>query len=245
MIKMEVCANSVRSALAAQEGGAVRVELCDNLPEGGTTPSYAQIAMARKLLTIQLYPIIRPRGGDFLYDDLEFELMKEDIRICKDLNCDGVVIGLLNPDGTIDKLRSKILIDLAAPMKVTFHRAFDRCADMHAALEDIIELGCERILTSGGAASAAEGSSKIRELISCAGGRIIIMPGAGINTANIHELIEKTGAAEFHASARSNVPSQMLYRNTHTVIGSDTEEYTYPFTSAETVRQLLLEANRA
>ena len=138
---MEVCANSVRSALAAQEGGAIRVELCDNLPEGGTTPSYATIALAKKMLSIKVYPIIRPRGGDFLYSDLEFDLMKEDIKICKSLNCDGVVIGILKADGSVDKERCAELIAAAKPMPVTFHRAFDMSNDLEKALEDIIELG--------------------------------------------------------------------------------------------------------
>ena len=242
---MEVCANSVRSALEAQKGGAFRVELCDNLPEGGTTPSYAQIAMARRLLSIQVYPIIRPRGGDFLYDDLEFELMKEDIEICKSLKCDGVVIGLLNADGTIDKKRSKILVDLAAPLKVTFHRAFDMCKDMDTALEDVIEIGCERILTSGGANSANQGIKKIAALIKQANGRISVMPGAGINTKNIKEIIEKTGAVEFHASAKNKVSSRMLYRNHDASMGSIAYEYSYDFTYAETVKEMLFLANNA
>lgn len=242
---MEVCANSVRSALEAQKGGAFRVELCDNLPEGGTTPSYAQIAIARRLLSIQVYPIIRPRGGDFLYDDLEFELMKEDIEMCKSLKCDGVVIGLLNADGTIDKKRSKILVDLAAPLKVTFHRAFDMCKDMDAALEDVIEIGCERILTSGGAISANQGIKKIEALIKRADGRISIMPGAGINTKNIKEIIEKTGAVEFHASAKNKVSSRMLYRNHDASMGSSADEYSYDLTHAETVKEMLFLANNA
>ena len=168
---MEVCANSVRSALAAQRGGAIRVELCDNLLEGGTTPSYAQIKVAKELLSIQVYPIIRPRGGDFLYDDLEFSLMKADITLCRSLKCDGVVFGILKADGSVDMERCAELIELAKPMKATFRRAFDMSHHLEIALENIIELGFERILTSGGVASALKGASVISKLIEQAAGR--------------------------------------------------------------------------
>ena len=244
MVNMEVCANSFASAAAAQEGGAVRVELCDNLPEGGTTPSYAQIALCKKLLAIKVYPIIRPRGGDFLYDDLEFELMKEDIKVCKELNCDGVVIGILNADGTVDMDRCAELIALANPMKVTFHRAFDMTSDLFKALEDIISLGCERILTSGGKSAAISGASVISELIAKANDRIIIMPGAGINASNIAELIKTTGATEFHASARSSVPSGMVFRNPGLNMGAEGDEFSYDLTSSTTVKLLIALANR-
>lgn len=244
MVNMEVCANSFASAAAAQEGGAVRVELCDNLPEGGTTPSYAQIALCKKLLNIKVYPIIRPRGGDFLYTDLEFELMKEDVKVCKELNCDGVVIGILNADGTVDMDRCAELIALASPMKVTFHRAFDMTNDLFKALEDIISLDCERILTSGGKSSAISGASVISELIAKAKGRIIIMPGAGINTDNISELIKMTGATEFHASARSSVQSKMLFRNPGLNMGAEGDEFSYDLTDGMTVKSLIDLANR-
>lgn len=215
MVCLEVCCNSVRSALAAQEGGAYRVELCDNLLEGGTTPSLAQIQTARKLLNIKLNVIIRPRGGDFLYDDLEFEIMKSEIRMCGEAACDGVVIGLLNPDGTIDITRTKELVDIARKyeMSVTFHRAFDRCSDLFKGLEDVINTGCDRILTSGGKDSALEGADNIRKLIEQAGERIVIMPGAGITEHNIAELVKRTGLKEFHGSFRSAFPGQMQYFN--------------------------------
>ncbi|PTS97673.1 copper homeostasis protein CutC [Pedobacter sp. HMWF019] len=244
MINMEVCANSVRSALAAQEGGAIRVELCDNLPEGGTTPSYAQILLAKKMLSLQVYPIIRPRGGDFLYNDLEFELMKEDIQVCKSLNCDGVVIGILNADGSIDKERCKILVDLASPLPVTFHRAFDMSNDLEKALEDVIETGCERILTSGGESSALKGVQTLTKLIKKAAGRIRIMPGAGINESNIAEIIQKTGATEFHASARTAVSSKMTFKNQQATMGSSSDEYSYLLTNSETVKNMIFEANK-
>ncbi|WP_449440546.1 copper homeostasis protein CutC [Pedobacter steynii] len=244
MVNMEVCANSVRSALAAQEGGAIRVELCDNLPEGGTTPSYSTIALAKKMLSIKVYPIIRPRGGDFLYSDLEFNLMKEDIKICKSLNCDGVVIGILKADGSVDKERCAELIAEAKPMPVTFHRAFDMSNDMEKALEDIIELGCERILTSGGEASAIKGADMLARLIKQADGRIIIMPGAGVSAANIADIIKLTGAKEFHASARHAVKSEMQFRNPRLSMGSVADEFSYDLTDSETVKNLISLANK-
>jgi len=236
---LEVCANSYASAAAAQAGGAKRVELCDNLAEGGTTPSYAHIALSKKNLTIEIWPIIRPRGGDFLYSDFEFELMKEDIKICKSLNCNGIVTGILNNDGTIDMLRCKELIDLAHPLPVAFHRAFDMSNNMEKALEDLIVLGVVRVLTSGGASSAIMGAEKLAQLVKQANGRIEIMPGAGINETNITDLIEKTGATVFHASAKQFVASKMQYRNDETKMGSIDDEYQYELTSTEKVSKLV------
>ncbi|RNL52234.1 copper homeostasis protein CutC [Pedobacter jejuensis] len=236
---LEVCANGYESALAAQIGGAKRVEFCDNLAEGGTTPSYGQIALAKKNLTIEIWPIIRPRGGDFLYSDLEFNLMKEDIKICKSLNCNGIVIGILTADGHIDKPRCAELIELAKPLPVAFHRAFDMSNDMNKALEDLIDLGVVRVLSSGGANSAIEGADVLAQLIQKANGRISIMPGAGINKDNIQELMLRTGATEFHASAKSFVNSQMIFRNTQTKMGSIEDEYQYELTSVEKVRALV------
>jgi copper homeostasis protein len=243
MTNMEVCANSLSSALAAQEGGAARVELCDNLLEGGTTPSYAQIALARKMLNIQLYPIIRPRGGDFLYTDLEFELMKADVSMCRSLGCDGVVIGILKPDGSVDKERCGELIEQARPMGVTFHRAFDMTNDLFKALEDIIGLGCERILSSGGEASAPLGADVLAMLIAQAGDRIRIMPGAGINTGNIVALVKQTSLKEFHASARKAVESKMEFRNPKLNMGGLTDEFSYDLTDSHTVKTLIDLAN--
>lgn len=243
MVNMEVCANSLTSALAAQKGGAIRVELCDNLPEGGTTPSYAQIALAKQMLSIKVYPIIRPRGGDFLYSDLEFELMKADIKACKTLNCDGIVIGILKADGSIDTDRCAELIALAAPMPVTFHRAFDMSNDLEQALEDIISLGCERILTSGAESSAIKGAAVIARMIELAKGRIIIMPGAGVTADNITELINITGATEFHASAKRPVKSEMQFRNPRLNMGSVVDEFSFDLTDSETVKHLIKLAN--
>lgn len=210
---LEICANSVHSALAAQNAGAQRIELCENLGEGGTTPSYGTISITRKLLKIDIYVLIRPRAGDFLYSDEEFEVMKADIEICKKLNCDGVVIGLLTKDGEIDVVRTRELVMLAKPMGVTFHRAFDRCKDPFKALEEIIQVGCERILTSGLKESAFEASSLLKELVDQAKNRISIMPGAGVNSLNVKWLSEKTGAHEFHSSAKREKVSFMKYHN--------------------------------
>jgi len=239
MITLEVCANSVTSALAAQEGGAVRVELCDNLIEGGTTPSYGQIALARKLLQIQLFIIIRPRGGDFLYSDLEFEIMKEDIRRCVELNCDGVVFGILLPNGQVDKERCRELIELAKPLPATFHRAFDMCADFFQALEELIELGFARILTSGSENTAVAGVDLITQLIKLANNRISIMPGSGINEQNLEMLLQNTGAGEFHASAKSRVASAMVYHNPKAAMGSQADEYTSELTDSGRVKNLV------
>jgi copper homeostasis protein len=214
--KVEVCVDSPDSALAAQSAGACRVEYCTNLPEGGTTPSLAQIEIARKLLQIKLYVLIRPRGGDFLYNDVEFEIMKSDIHHCGKAGCDGVVIGILHADGSIDKVRCKELIDIAHSysMGVTFHRAFDRCRNLFEGMEDIIDIGCERILTSGGKNTAPEGASIIRQLIQQADNRIIIMPGSGITPENAADIIKNTGATELHGTFKSHYPSKMRYKNT-------------------------------
>jgi copper homeostasis protein len=241
---LEVCANSYLSALAAQNGGAKRVEFCDNLAEGGTTPSYGQIALAKRNLSIEIWPIIRPRGGDFLYSNIEFELMKEDIKICKSLNCDGVVIGILKANGHIDKERTAELVELAKPLKVAFHRAFDMSNDLEKAIEDLIDLGIVRVLSSGGASSAIKGAETLAKLIKQANGRISVMPGAGINENNIQELINQTGATEFHASAKAFVSSRMEYRNTTTKMGSIDDEYQYELTSVEKVKGLVRVINQ-
>ena len=211
--KLEVIGFTIESCLIAQAAGAHRIELCDNPSEGGTTPSYGFIKTARENLLIELYPIIRPRGGDFLYSEIEFEVMKADIQICKNLGCDGVVIGMLNADGTVDKKKCKQLVDIAQPMGVTFHRAFDRTMDPFKALEDIISIGCERILTSGQKSVATDGAALLNELVKQANGRIIIMPGSGVKSDNIETLVKKTNAIEFHTSARTYTDSKMEFIN--------------------------------
>jgi copper homeostasis protein len=209
---LEIAANSVASALAAQNGGAGRVELCSALELGGLTPSYGKIALARERLTIPLYVLIRPRAGDFLYNDLECETMLRDIEACAKAGCDGVVLGVLDADGHVDMDRCRSLISAAGSMGVTFHRAFDLTRDPLAALEDVITLGCERLLTSGQQTSALEGATLIRALVEQSRERIVVMPGAGIAAENIVELAKLTGTREFHASAKRRMPSSMRYR---------------------------------
>jgi copper homeostasis protein len=242
MITLEVCANSITSAIAAQDGGALRVELCDNLKEGGTTPSGGQILMARKLLHIKLYVLIRPRSGDFLYNDIEYQTMLSDIRYCIEAGCDGIVTGVLNADGAIDKDRNAEIVQLAKQwgLGVTFHRAFDVCADQYQALEDIIELGFERILTSGSKSSAMEGSTVITHLVEKAAGRINIMAGAGVNEHNVTDLVHYTGIKEVHASLRSPVQSKMQYHNDHIIMGDiPHDEYSFEETDVERVKKMV------
>jgi len=210
---LEVIGFTIEGCIAAQKAGAHRIELCDSPADGGTTASYGFIKTAREKLQIELFPIIRPRGGDFLYSDNEFEIMKTDVRLCKESGCDGVVIGMLTKDGKVDKKRCGALVDSAYPLGVTFHRAFDRTVDAFEALEDIIEIGCERILTSGQKPNASEGVELIKQLIEKADDRIIIMPGSGVNSKNILQIAETTAAVEFHSSARKKIKSAMEFNN--------------------------------
>ncbi len=232
---MEVCSGSLVSALNAQAGGAHRVELCDNLSEGGTTPSAATIMLTKKKLSIPVFVLIRPRAGDFLYSDVEYEAMKEDIFFCKKQGVEGVVLGILKDNGHVDLARTSVLVELARPMQVTFHRAFDVTADPFQALEDIIGLGIERILTSGQAASALAGSSFIQQLNNRTRNRIIIMPGGGITEKNVKELLDKTGATEIHASLRSPVRSRMKFRNQNAFMGQS-EQNNYEWMETDPAR---------
>lgn len=239
--RFEICANSVESCLAAQEGGADRVELCAGIPEGGTTPSYGEIKTARRLLTTtRLHVIIRPRGGDFLYSQLEIERMAEDIKMCKQLGVDGVVIGCLTEEGEVDTEACQRLISLARPMSVTFHRAFDRTAHPQKALEDIISLGCDRILTSGLQPKAAEGISMLAELKKQANGRIKLLAGSGVCEDNIRQIYEATGICEYHFSARVSVQSRMKHYNHEVYMGKQgADEANTLVTSAERVRNTI------
>lgn len=207
--QLEIIAFNIESCVIAQASGATRIELCDNPGDGGTTPSYGFIKAAREKLQIELYAMIRPRGGDFFYSDDEFEIMKADVKNHKALGCDGVVIGLLNKDGSVDKERSKKLVELAYPMGVTFQRAFDRVNDPFKALEDIIDCGCERILTSGLVPNCLDGAPLIAHLLQQANERIVIMPGSGLRSTNVIDVAKITGAKEYHTSARIFVNSLM------------------------------------
>jgi len=208
-VQLEIAANSLASALAAQEGGADRVELCENLGEGGCTPSYGTLAMARERLRIPLYVLIRPRAGDFLYGALERDTMLRDIEMCARLGCDGVVIGALDAHGDVDAALCRNFVDAAGSMGVTFHRAIDVARDPQAAFDAAIALGCERVLTSGAHATAMEGARIIGALVERAAGRIGVMAGAGVTPANVRELVALTGVGAVHASAKIPVASVM------------------------------------
>ncbi|MFC5488393.1 copper homeostasis protein CutC [Dokdonella soli] len=210
---LEIAANSVGSALAAQEGGAGRIELCDNLGEGGTTPSYGTLTLVRERLRIPIHVMIRPRGGDFLYDEAELAVMQRDIETCVRLGCDGVVLGALDADGAIDVTACRELIASAGSLNVTFHRAFDAAGDPAQALQDLIALGCSRVLTSGARESALQGADAIAAYVRQAEGHVRVIAGAGVTADNLRELATRTGAREFHASASSRHRSSMRYRN--------------------------------
>lgn len=241
--KFEVCANGVESCLAAQEGGADRVELCAGIPEGGTTPSYGEIKVARRMLTnTRLHVIIRPRGGDFLYSQLEVERMVEDIKMCRQLGVDGVVIGCLLADGSIDTDTTARLREAATGMSVTFHRAFDRCANPRQALEMLAQMGIDRILTSGQQPTALQGVGLLKELNSLAAGRIKILAGCGVNEQNIRSIHELTGITEFHFSARLPQKSRMEYINPDVYMGDKgADEGTLMYTSQERVRNTIMQ----
>lgn len=198
---LEILAYNLESCTIAEKAGANRIELCDNPGQGGTTHSLGVIRTAIRDSRIPIFPMIRPRGGDFLYNDAEFAAMQDDIRACKQLGAGGIVLGLLKADGSIDVERTARLVSIAYPMEVTFHRAFDHCADPFTALEDIINCGCNRILTSGQKPTATEGIPLIRDLVEKAAERISIMPGSGIRSSNLQEMARSTGAHEFHSSA--------------------------------------------
>ena len=242
---VEVCANGVESCLAAQQGGADRVELCAGIPDGGTTPSYGEIKVARRVLTTtHLHVIIRPRGGDFLYSDLEVERMAADIAVCRDLGVDGVVFGCLKADGTIDVEKNRYLMECSQGMSVTMHRAFDRAADPEQALEQIIALGFNRILTSGQQPKAIQGVDLLARLNRQAAGRIILMAGSGVTEQNIKEIRDVTGLNEFHFSGRESVPSAMQYVNPNLYMGRPganeaSLDYTTSRRVAATIAQLL------
>ena len=230
---LEIAVFNIQSALMAAEAGANRLELCENPTDGGTTPSYGFLKTVKEKISIPVFPIIRPRGGDFLYSEEEFEVMKKDLLLCKQLGFEGAVIGLLNADGTIDKKRTTELVELAYPLEITFHRAFDRAANPLQALEDIIACGCQRILTSGQVPNAFDGKELIKQLIKQADERIIIMPGSGVRSNNISELATYTGAVELHSSARKIIPSSMKFFQE-----SMRENLENTFVDAEEIKQM-------
>lgn len=233
---VEIATSDFLTTRSAVEGGADRIELCANLAEGGTTPSAGMVRKCREAFKVLLYPIIRPRGGDFLYTTEEFDIMLHDVKLFKEYGCDGVVIGLLQADGTIDLSRTAKLVEAAYPMGVTFHRAFDRCLDPFAAMEQLISIGCERILTSGQQPQAPAGVELIARLNKEADERIIIMPGSGVRADNVRQLADQTGCTELHSSLRRKTKSEMQF--IHPAFASSEESYMNNAIDAAEVRQL-------
>ncbi len=219
MFHLEVCVDTAEGAIAAERGGATRIELCGNLVIGGTTPSVSLVEIVKQNVKIPVHPIIRPRFGDFCYTDLEFEEIKRQVVSMKEHGADGVVIGILKPDGQLDKERMEILIDLARPMNVVLHRAFDVCRDPFEALEVAKELGIQAILTSGQKQTALEGADLLGELVKQANGEIDIMPGSGVNSSNILSLIKKVKATSYHMSGKIEKESPMIYRKEDVTMG--------------------------
>lgn len=237
---LEVCAGSVQSAIAARDGGATRVELCAALEVGGVTPSAGLMREVRKVEGIAMHVLIRPRGGDFLYDESETDCMVEDIITARECGADGVVIGALTADGDIDTAVCRRLVEAAGDMNITFHRAFDMCRNPMQALEDIIALGCNRILTSGQAASALAGTELLKELVEAAGDRLKIMPGCGVNAQNAATILDACGAVEIHASARKSIGSGMRFRHSGVSMGNpDSDEFARKETDEQEVRAIV------
>jgi copper homeostasis protein len=245
-IILEVCVDSLASCVAAEQGGAARVELCSSLFEGGLTPSAGMIKLAREKLTIPMNVIIRPRGGDFCYSDEEFACMRYDIQQAKELGADGVVIGILLPNGHVDIQRTAELVELAHPLSITFHRAFDMVVDPIQALEELVDLKIDRILTSGQERTVLEGSELLAKLIKLAGNRIIIMPGGGVTERNIQRIVRETGAQEIHVSGRKKMAGQMTYRNERVFMGGELRlpEYDLSVVDADKITRFQKSANQ-
>ncbi|CDG21474.1 Copper homeostasis protein CutC [Xenorhabdus poinarii G6] len=228
MVKLEICCYSINCALVAQKAGADRIELCASPSEGGVTPSFGALQHARQRLSIPVYPIVRPRGGDFCYSNLDFEVMKNDVARISDMGFPGVVFGILTEEGHIDRLRMRQLMSLSGNMAVTFHRAFDMCFNPHVALDQLTELGVQRILTSGQQQNAELGLPLLKELLQASRGPII-MPGAGVRMSNISKFLA-IGISEIHSSAGKKRPSSMRYRKAGVTMSSDdsdVDEYAY------------------
>lgn len=238
---IEICLESVESVIAAEKGGADRVELCSDLFEGGLTPTIGTVKTALKKSNIKINVMIRPRGGDFCYSDEEFEVMLEDVKALKDTGINGIVFGILTPEGDVDIVRSKELIELARPLPVTFHRAFDMTRDPYKSLEDLINLGVDRVLTSGQEATVPEGADLLEELVKIAGDRIIVMPGCGITERNFPKLQEKIKAKEYHIYLPKEISSKMVYHPGHIYMGGllRQSEFTITHTSSQRVSQVM------
>ncbi len=238
---LEICCYSIQSVINAAEAKANRVELCADINAGGTTPSYGTILQALQVQPIDVYVIIRPRGGDFLYSGLELQTMLHDISFCKQAGVKGVVIGVLKKDGSVDVERTKRLVEAAQPMDITFHRAIDMSNDLFKAMDDIYDCGIKRILTSGGCHTAIEGIGVIKKMIAYAENRLTVMAGSGVNVNNIKQLYD-TGVREFHSSATSFIKSEMEYRNSKLNMGSKPgyDEYAIQVADLEKIKDMKL-----
>ena len=243
-VTLEVCVDSIDSAQAAERGGAQRIELCSDLVEGGVTPSAGLISHIRSRVSLRVFLMIPPRPGDFCYSADEFEIMKDEIARAKRMGVDGIVLGILTKNGEVDIPRTRHLVEIAQPLNVTFHRAFDMTRDLFAALEQVIETGSNRVLTSGGKATAEDGIPRISALNQRARGRIILVAAGGIRQANVHRILSEGGVAEIHASIASRVLSSMRFRNDNISLGSNrTPEYERCVVLETEVRSLLLAAS--
>jgi copper homeostasis protein len=245
-LTFEVCVESAEGAIAAEAGGAHRVELCSDLLEGGLTPSHGTLAVTRARLRIGVMAMVRPRGGDFCYSDTEFAVMREDLLAAKQLGANGVVFGILNADGSVDRERTAELVALARPLPVTFHRAFDVSRDPFEALDTLVALGVERVLTSGQEPSVLEGLDLLGELVKRAAGRIIVMPGGGITERTIGRIASATGATELHFASLEPREGRMAYRNTRVFMGGTLRppEYSQDVTRPESVAALIAAARQ-
>lgn len=232
-ILLEICVFNIATAIEAASAGADRLELCENYANGGTTPSYGYLKMAREKISIPIFPMIRPRAGDYFHSFDEIEIIKKDILLCKELGFEGVVFGLLNQDGSIDQQNTARLVEAAYPLEVTFHRAFDRSANSLDAVEILINCGCSRILTSGQMPKVTEGLDLVKQMVAQADGRIIILPASGLNSSNVSTIIEKTGATEVHTSARIRVPTKSTYQNKNML-----EDFDIDFVDVEEVKRI-------
>lgn len=246
VVTLEVCVDSLESAIAADRGGAHRVELCGALADGGITPSAGLIAMVREKISIALHVMVRPRSSDFCYSEDEFRIMQSDVETAKKLGADGVVLGVLDVNGRIDTGRTRELVELASPLTVTFHRAFDMSRDLMHALEDLGQTGVHRVLTSGGKQTALQGAAVLKQLVEAADTNIGIMAASGIEEQNVAELLARTGVREVNASLRARVPSAMRYQNPHVSMGTiKGKEYERLVVEEEKVRRLLAAVSRS
>ena len=238
-VLIEVCVDSVDSAIAAERGGAQRIELCSDLLEGGVTPSVGLLGVVRSKVSLLLHPIIRPRPGDFCYSDAEFDIMQRDIEVAKREGADGVVLGILKVDGKVDVQRTRLLVELARPLSVTFHRAFDMSADLFAALEDVCATGANRLLTSGGEQECLQGVETVARLVKASSGRMTIMAGGRIGISNAASIVERTGVGEIHVGLATPAKSPMVYRNDALSLGkAQGREYHRTEVLEESVRKL-------